>query len=147
MIKIVSFEQAKEVWSRYLWPSRVSPIESNSAMNFLNGYDMRSMYTTPTFFAYVQDDKIIGVNSGHMCGDNSYRSRGLYVSTEYRNQGIGVKLLLETISQAKKESANFIWSYPRQTSWNTYQKAGFMLASDWEISETSDSNAYCRLDL
>lgn len=147
MIKNISFDQIKEIWSNHLWPGRISPIESNSAMNFLNGYCMDNMRTTPTFFAYIEHNQILGVNSGHLCGDNSYRSRGLFVLDTHRNKGIGVKLLLETIDQAKKESAKFVWSYPRQTSWNTYQKAGFILSSNWEISETSDSNAYCKLEL
>ena len=116
-------------------------------MNFLGGYDIKNMKTVPSFFAYIQDSKILGVNSGHKCFDNSYRSRGLFVFPEYRNKGIGVSLLKETILQGHKESASFVWSYPRKTSWSTYEHAGFYLASDWEVSETSDSNAYCKIDL
>ncbi len=146
MIEKISFLQILDVWSSYLWPERNSKIESNSAMMFLSGYDMKNMETTPTFFAYVKENKIMGVNSGHLCGDNSYRSRGLYVFPEYRNIGIGVELLKATIEQGKKESATYVWSYPRKTSWSTYERAGFVLASDWESSETSDNNAYCRLN-
>lgn len=143
MIKAISWEKILKIWSKELWPNRNSPIETNSAMCFLNGYDMNNMTKTPTFFGYFVNNKIVGVNSGHMCGDNSYRSRGLWVNPEFRNQGIGTLLLKETILQAEKESAKFIWSYPRKSSWNTYFKAGFELSSEWEKSETSDSNAYC----
>jgi GNAT superfamily N-acetyltransferase len=92
------------------------------------------------------DNKIAGVNSGHKCMDGSYRSRGLFVYPKFRNLGIGYKLLLETINQGKKESAKFVWSYPRNTSWKTYEKAGFILTSDWEYSETG-INAFCKIDL
>lgn len=143
MIKHISWEQILNIWSTELWPNRNSPIETNSAMCFLNGHDMDNMVKTPAFFGYFVNKKIVGVNSGHMCGDGSYRSRGLWVKPEFRNQGMGTLLLKETIDQAKKESAEFIWSYPRKSSWNTYSNAGFNLASDWEKSETSDSNAYC----
>lgn len=146
MIKKILFEQIHEIWKNNLWPNRKSKIETNSAMNFLNGYDMNNMKTNSTFFAYIIDDKIVGVNSGHLCGDSSYRSRGLYVFPTSRNLGIGKKLLLETIAQAKRENAKFVWSYPKQSSWKTYSSAGFTLMSDWHQSEL-DINAYCKLDL
>ena len=147
MVKLITWEIIKEVWTNFLWPIRNSPIESNSAMNYLGGYSYNNMNTSPTFFGYYDGDYLIGVNSGHMCENNQYRSRGLYVSDKYRGQGIGVKLLLATIDQAKIENADMIWSLPRQSSWKTYSVAGFVLSSDWFQTETSNSNAYCRLNL
>lgn len=142
MIIEIDFPTIKEIWTQYLWPERKSAIETHSTMMFLNGYDLKNFNFTPTFLAYTINDKIAGVNSGHMCLDNQYRSRGLYVFPEHRNQGIGVILLRSTMEIAKKENAKFIWSYPKQTSWNTYSRAGFILASSWEQSELG-SNAYC----
>jgi GNAT superfamily N-acetyltransferase len=146
MISNITFDTINEIWSKELWPDRKSPITPTSAMNYLNGYDLVNMQYEPSFIAYKLGGKIIGVNSGHMCMDGSYRSRGLFVYPEYRKQGIGVQLLLATIDQGKSESANFVWSYPRNTSWETYKKAGFVLTSDWEYSETG-INAFCRIDL
>ena len=103
--------------------------------------------TIPTFFGYFIEDKLVGVNSGHKCSDNSYRSRGVYVFPEFRKREIGTKLLIATIDQGRSEGCSFVWSYPRRSSWNTYQSAGFRLAGDWEKSETSEANAYCRIDL
>lgn len=147
MIKKISFDQIFDVWSTHLWPNRTSPIETNSAMIFLGGYDMRNMNSSPTFLGYEIDGKIVGVNSGHKCFDNSYRSRGVYVFPEFRKKNIGVQLLVATIEQGKSEGCNMVWSYPRRTSWNTYSSAGFVLASDWESSETSDANAYCKVEI
>ena len=79
--------------------------------------------------------------------DDGYRSRGLYVLDKFRGKGIGTHLLKATTEQAKIEHCNMCWSYPRKSSWKSYLNAGFELASEWEISETSDANAYCKIDL
>lgn len=143
MIVNVQFNDIVHIWQNYLWPNRTSKIESTSAMCFLGNYDLENMKSNPTFFAYKINGEIAGVNSGHFCkADDSYRSRGLFVFNKYRNQGIGTSLLLATIEQAIRENANLVWSYPRISSWNTYNKAGFELASNWEPSELG-KNAYC----
>jgi len=104
------------------------------------------MSSTPTFFGYIINDKIVAVNSGHACpNQNNYRSRGLWVDPNYRGKGIARKLLTATIKQGQQEGYTQIWSYPRRSSWPTYQAVGFKLASDWEVSETSEANAYCIL--
>jgi GNAT superfamily N-acetyltransferase len=146
MIITITFEEIYSIWNTQLWPNRQSAIETHSAMNFLGGYDIKNMISTPTFFAYKLDNKIVGVNSGHLCRDNSYRSRGLFVFTEYRKQGIGKILLLATIDKGRDECADYVWSYPKQSSWLTYEAAGFNLASIWEQSEL-DLNAYCHFKL
>lgn len=125
-----------------MWPNRISPIESNSAMCYLGGYDLENMRTTPTFFAYYIDGAIAGVNSGHLCLDRHYRSRGLFVYDKYRGMGIGSKLLLATIEQGKKENCILCWSSPRDTSWKTYERVGFKLTTDFMPGE-SGNNAYC----
>lgn len=146
MIKQILFDNILPIWRDYLWPNRVSEITSNSAMCFLEGYDLFNMNTEPTFLAYMIDGKIAGVNSGHMCNDNHYRSRGLYVFEEYRGSGLGTILLKATIDQAIRENAAMCWSYPKDTSWKSYSRAGYRLASDFEISENG-TNAYCIIDL
>jgi len=146
MIITITFEEIYSIWNTGLWPNRQSAIETHSAMNFLGGYDIKNMISNPTFFAYKLDNKIVGVNSGHLCHDNSYRSRGLFVFTEYRKQGIGKILLLATIDKGIREGADYVWSYPKQSSWLTYEAAGFSLASIWEQSEL-DLNAYCHFKL
>lgn len=147
MIKLIDFATILQVWQKNLWPNRVSAIESNSAMIYLGGIEGKNMLTTPIFFGYFHENDLAGVNSGHLCADNSYRSRGLYVFPEYRGMGIGSKLLTATIQQAEVEEATLVWSLPRRTSWNTYRRAGFTQTSDWFKTETSDENAYCAFDL
>lgn len=146
MISNTTFDVINEIWSKELWPNRKSIITPTSAMNYLEGYDLINMTYNPTFICYLVEEEIAGVNSGHLCMDGSYRSRGLFVYPKYRKQGIGPKLLLATIDQGRKENARFVWSYPRNTSWETYKKAGFELTTDWEYSETG-INAFCKIDL
>ena len=142
MIETITFEEILPVWRNHLWPDRTSTIESNSAMCYKDGYDMFNMNTIPTFFACKINNEIAGVNSGHMCKDNHYRSRGLFVFEKFRGMGIGTKLLIATIEQGRKENAHMCWSYPRDTSWRTYSSAGFLLDGEFSISETGN-NAYC----
>lgn len=146
MMTEITFENILPVWEKYLWPNRTSTIETASAMLYLKGYNMRNFCYTPKYLGYFINDDLAGVNSGHMCADGSYRSRGLYVFSNYRKQGIGVQLLLKTIDQGKLENAKFVWSLPRLESWNTYQKAGFNLTTNWHKTETG-TNAYCRIDI
>ena len=144
MLIELDWKKTHAIWSNYLWPNRSSPIEPVSAMCYLNGYDMANMQSTPTFYGYIIDDTIAGVNSGHSCpNQNNYRSRGLWVDPNYRGKGIGQQLLTATMAQGHREGYIEIWSYPRRSSWPTYRAVGFELASAWEVSETSEANAYC----
>lgn len=142
-IRDISWGEIFDIWHNQLWPNRISPIETHSAMLYLGGYDKINFKFHSSFIGYFLDNKLIGVNSGHKCNDGSYRSRGLWVDPEHRGQGIGQMLLKQIIEF--KGNATFVWSYPRQSSWNTYKAVGFQLTSDWQASETSEANAYCRL--
>jgi hypothetical protein len=70
MIKEISWQEILPIWQNKLWPGRTSPVETNSAMKILTGHDMYNMYTTATFFGYIVDNQIVGVNSGHGCSNN-----------------------------------------------------------------------------
>lgn len=143
MISEITYEDILPIWGYFLWPKRISIIERSSAMLFNEGYDLVNLTFKPTFLGYKVNNLLVGVNSGHMCKDNNYRSRGLFVFPKYRNAGIGTELLLSTIEQGLNEGAEFVWSYPRKDSWKTYEAAGFKLSSKWHNSETG-INAYCR---
>ena len=144
MIQDTDFNTIYEIWYKHLWPNRLSKIESHSAMLLNETYDIKNFDYKPIYLIYRIGTEIAGCNSGHMCSDNTYRSRGLYVFPAYRKQGIAVKLLKHTINKGMQEKANLIWSYPRFESWSTYMSAGFELQSMWKKSETG-LNAYCTL--
>lgn len=144
MVKHITFDDIFPIWRLCLWPNRISEIESHSAMTFDGSYDIENFNCSANYFCFMVDNEVAGVNSGHMCSDGSYRSRGLYVHPEFRKKGIGRALLLTTVEQARKEKASFVWSFPRQESWQVYESAGFELTSDWAPDEMG-MNAYCRI--
>jgi GNAT superfamily N-acetyltransferase len=107
---------------------------------------MTYKYAKPTFIALYDNNRLIGVNSGHPTG-KSYRSRGLYVFNEFRGKGLGILLLQETINCARQLGYSSIWSMPRQDSISTYNNAGFIQSSSWFGTETSTSNCFVIKDL
>ena len=144
----IDFETILQIWKDELWPGRVSAIETHSAMLHLyKEYDMGNFLLPSWYHGYIVDEELVGVNSGHMCTDGSARSRGLWVCPKNRKNGYGKQLLEATITEARVQDANSVWSYSRKTSWTTYQSAGFVLTSEWEKSETSEANAYCYIRL
>ena len=147
MIRPITWSQIKKIWHSKLWPDRTTAIESTSAMCYMSGYNINNMNYDPTFFGYFFNNRLVGVNSGHLCADNSYRSRGLWVDNDHRGYGYGKQLLQATVNQAKLESADFIWSFPRKASWSTYKSVGFKKTTNWVASETSEANAFCIIKL
>ena len=161
IIKKITWEEILSVWQNDLWPSSVrsSAIEPTSAMSLfkiwrqnedgtadlVNHYDLENMKSTPTFWGCFIEDKLIGVNSGHMCVGKEYRSRGLWVNPKYRGMSIGTKLLVKTVAQGYHEGAILCWSYPRFESWLSYHYAGFRRRDhnfnfEWEESETGNNS-------
>ena len=145
VINEISFEDIRDIWSNNLWPGR-ELIEPVSAMLYLSGYSMEHFKLPVKYRGLFENGILVGVNSGHVCSDNSFRSRGLWVDPTCRGRGYGIQLLKQTIEDGRALGCAFCWSLPRKTSWSTYEKAGFRLTSDWLSTDTSSANAYCRLD-
>ena len=140
----ITYSQILPIWKYFLWPGR-QDIEYSSAMLYLNkdNYSLENFKLPVFYFGIFNESNIIGVNSGHVCIDNSFRSRGLWVNPNYRRQGLGVTLLNATLDKGKELNCAFCWSLPRKTSWPAYEKSGFILTSEWSASDTSEANAYC----
>ena len=141
--EICTFEDVLPIWDKDLWPNRISKIESRSALlwdshlwigfgNVLIVKRRKEIWKyEPTFFCIRDNDKIIGVNSGFRTEEGIYRSRGLWVNSEHRGQGLGQQLLEMAIQQGKREKCSWIWSLPRKTALSTYSKSGFYKVGDW----------------
>lgn len=145
-IQHIPYSEIQKVWAEKLWPGR-RLIESHSAMTIDQSYDMRNMDMELICYGILHEGNIIAVNSVHLCGDQSMRSRGLWVDFDFRARRLGLNLLEYGIKLAREKGCPFIWSYPRKTSWFVYQRAGFYLTTEWSKSDTSPENALCRLDL
>lgn len=150
-IKESTFKEILPLWEK-LWPGR-DDIKYMSSMLDGENWDLDIYYKyEPVFFAAIDDEtgKIVGVNSGHPTTDSMYRSRGLYVEPEYRNQGLGKKLLDAAIGYARKRNYDTIWSFPKKDAWSVYKAAGFKIVNDFNKREsytidgnmTYDTNAY-----
>lgn len=143
MITEISFDQIVPYWIK-LWPWHTKEtLQPHSNMLYTGGFF--GLHYTPevTYFAVIVDGDIAGVNSGHITTDNLYRSRGLWVDPTYRGNGFGVALLTASINKSIELGCDGSWSFPRDTSWKTYEAAGFNLTGDWIISENNVKNAYC----
>jgi len=127
MIKEISFEEIYDTWETHLWKNRQSEIEPINGMMFMGGWDSSVLEKyKPVFFAYIQDHKIIGVNSGFQTSPCAFRSRGVYVLEEYRGYGIGERLIRAVTEYAHDNtSADIVWSIPRKEALYTYNRAGY----------------------
>jgi GNAT superfamily N-acetyltransferase len=141
-VEKVPFEIIETVWRNNLWQNRRSPIETHSAMKLHEGYDMDYFNNPASFIVIKDDDKIIGCLSGHMTAPYWYRSRGLWVSDEYRRQGIATLLMQELTSIARSENALWIWTLPRLSSLEFYQSQGFIRSSE-NINEGVEFGPNC----
>jgi GNAT superfamily N-acetyltransferase len=152
-VQQITFEQILPIWRDKLWPDRVSPIETHSAMTWPSThpnqpYDM-NVFTYPVYFFGIYDqDKLIAVNSGHLTTETEFRSRGLWVDPLYRGKKLAQQILLSTIDQSKQEGAHMIWSIPRLTALWPYERVGFKTLGN-VVNEGVEfgPNIYCTLQL
>lgn len=100
-----------------------------------------------SFWAVFDDERIVGVNSGHRTSEVEYRSRGIWVDPDYRGQGIATMLFNLLKNQAVTERCEMIWSIPRKTALPAYTRSGFMTVGDFLETETSDANIYAIMRL
>ena len=152
-IKQISFKEILPIWQDKLWPNRASQIETHSAMTWPPSYPNQpynmQVFDYPVYFygAFINDN-LIGVNSGHLTNNTEFRSRGLWVEKTYRGMGIGKRLLLVTVEQARISNANMIWSLPRTSSLYSYKSVGFIeVGSVIDHNVEFGPNIYCCLQL
>lgn len=148
MIDYINFNTILPIWQSKLWPNRTSSIESHSAMMITPGtYDTGNFLLPLWCYGFFDGNQLIGVNSSHLCTDGLLRIRGFWVDSAYRKQGIGRTILEKAVQDAKKNRIEGVWAFPRITSWSIFEKIGFIRTSEWMLSETSDANCFCKLEL
>ena len=151
--KSISFDEISSIWQTELWPKRVSPIETHSAMTWpFDGnpiqYDMDIFNYEPTFFGVFNDGSLVGVNSGHRTKDTMYRSRGIWVNSNFRKTGVAQILFNMTESQAVAEGCNLIWSIPRKSAVKSYTLFGFKTVGNYfDKGMEFGPNIYVKKDL
>lgn len=131
-----TFEEILPFWSNELWPDRKSPIEALSYINENGEIDMGLIDSEVTFFkAVLPDNKIVGVLSIIKTSSHSWRSRGIWVDSNFRKQGIGSALLEYAINWVKLRNGHYIWSMPKVSAFSFYKKLGFDTYQEISIYE------------
>jgi GNAT superfamily N-acetyltransferase len=131
IIKRLSFDEILPIWSTYLWPNRKSKILPMSSVGYNN---TRCVFEDkfPYFYAAFLNDSCIGVNSCIKTGTYEFRSRGLWVFSEYRKEGVSKLLLAEAIRYAKNDcGGRIIWSMPRKSALPAYLSVGYQQTTDF----------------
>jgi|TARA_B110000211_G_scaffold42834_1_gene44662 N-acetylglutamate synthase-like GNAT family acetyltransferase len=142
MIRLSNFEEVHKIWTSHLWPQREN-VAHMTSMTYLGGHDTE-IYAKykPTFFVYEIKGEIVGVNSCCKSATTQMRSRGLWVNTRYRRQGITYKLFNALFEEANIQECELVWSLPRKTAIKAYLANGFEKTSDWIKTDTSSANCY-----
>ena len=118
------FETVFSIWKDCLWPERVEPIEKTSALLFKKGIDLNYKSAEVFFVKAEMNGKIIGVCSGQRTGPQEFRSRGLWVSKDFRGRGIGSKLFFAVEKEAQKRGCFSLWTLARHSSKKFYLSVG-----------------------
>jgi len=140
--EILRFWQRSDMWGNYEH-NQINPYTYDGV------YDESIKFSIPTFYGFIENDKIVGVNSFYHTNSNECRSRGLYVLPEYRKNGIAETLLRSAIEINSDGGYEFIWSKPRVTAQKAYQNAGFSITSgvfnkNPDGSSTYHNNVMCK---
>ena len=148
LIKEIDFWTIEKVWRERLWPGRASAIEPYSAMMFMHDkYDVTFSARPQVFLGgFIEEDEHnnipIAVNSLHLAEGYMARSRGLWIAPKLRGMGLGQQMLQATSDKARELGAEAIWSFSRQSSITTYEKAGYLRMSSWMDHGEFGPNAY-----
>ena len=128
-----SFSEVVVYWCRYLWPNRDSEIEDVSYINSSGNIDLSMQPKDKIYLIAKKNDaskEVIGVISGHSSSQNEYRVRGVWVSEDWRKQGIGSDLLKQLILRIPKKKYSHIWVMPRQRVMPFYADNNFSVEKE-----------------
>jgi hypothetical protein len=128
-VKIIDFEQILPYW-KILWP-HITEITKASPILFGGSTNLNLMNKNPIFLGTFVEQKLVGVNSILETSKKTCRSRGLWVSPENRNCGIGSFLMKETQKIAIEMGYKIMWSMPRQSALSFYLLHNFKKIGDF----------------
>lgn len=145
-ISEISFEEITPFWLNLWWWHTPETLERFSYMRFGGGHFNEVKDPEIAYFGIQSRGEVVGVNSIHTLPDGTCRSRGLWVDPNHRGKGLGFALLHHSIGWAENRGF-WSWSYPRESSLDTYLSAGYESSSDWIVSEHGIKNKFVRKSL
>ena len=145
----ISFEEVMEGWKQ-LWPDREKYPQVSSWFLMDEVFEMKGLFPKDVighdiniastldkdYYGVYYNERLIGVNSGHLTTSNSWRSRGLWVHPEFRNLGISKILLNAVIDTAYTE---YVWSVPKESALKAYESVGFVRKSEFFDTENGNN--------
>lgn len=129
-IRPCTYLEVTPLWKK-LWDERYD-FKPTSSMLYLSGYDgnIPQKYA-PVFLGAYQNSHLLGVVSGHLTNPQHFRGRGLYIEDSARGLGVGSRLILSLLQEAKDHGASLLWATPRKVSLPLFLKLGFTQDSDF----------------
>lgn len=127
-ISEVSFEEIEQIWSKYLWPDRISKIEPISLIDRDGNIDKQILeIAKPKFLKLHSGNEVFGVTSFLMTEPHVWRLRGTWVDESLRRRNLGSQLLQESMSLIKEVDLKpSVWTMARKNSDSFYLKNGFV---------------------
>jgi Acetyltransferase (GNAT) family len=129
-VRELSWEEISQVWETCLWPQRTTAIRPMSSMCFMGGFDL-SIYDRfrPWFCGLFINSNLVGVISCHKSALTEMRLRGIWMDEQWRNRGLSDHLFAFVDETAIGEDCDYIWSFPRLSTWPVHAKAGYEMVS------------------
>jgi predicted GNAT family N-acyltransferase len=135
-----TFNEILPIWSQYLWPGRLSPIEPVSCINSNSEIDVNIMSYSPVFAKIAKGSQILAVSSIHQTGFAEFRLRGNWVSEQHRGQGYGKNIITQLMEVIPFKSGDFVWTMARLHNKDFYKKIGF---SEDYLTEKFEFGPHC----
>ena len=140
-VEEISFEEIKEVWERELWPNKKNGVAKANEWTWywlqkeLGKDKQMAKEAEPTFIGIRSGKELVAVNSCYYSNTKDlfkyWRSRGLWVRSDFRGQKYSSVLLIWCLEYAKKKGGSYIWTVPRQSALPAYRSVGFVQVSEW----------------
>mgnify|MGYP000873780399 FL=1 len=140
-VEEISFEEIKEVWEKELWPDKKNGVAKANEWTWfwmqkeLGKDKQMAKDAEPTFVGIRSDNELVAVNSCYYSNSkgifNYWRSRGMWVHTNFRGQKYSSVILTWCLEYAKRKDGDWMWTVPRESALPAYKSVGFVQQSDW----------------
>ena len=155
VVKQISEADGLAAWKAHLWPGR-EKIRAVSSMTW--NHETKEAGIDTSLYARVQakffalcdrQNEIVAVAAGHPVDSTYYRTRGIWVSENYRGLGLITSVLWAVLRDAADQGSSIVWTLPRKQALNAYERAGFRQDSEFfdeGVLYGPNCYAICKLD-
>ena len=155
VLKQISEADGLAIWRAHLWPGR-EKIRAVSSMTWDHETKQKGIDTSlykrvqAKFFALCDcRGEVVALAAGHPIDETYYRTRGIWVSEDYRGLGLITSVLWAVLRDAADQGCSIVWTLPRKQALNAYVRAGFKQDSEFfdeDVLYGPNCYAICTLD-